>query len=246
MAQGGTEDTEQALAQEMLLQSLRARFEAECAALGEDPNVRLLETALGSDLWDAAGEGLRSGSLALVFAADPRASGMDAVADFLNTRMHPDGVGRGAGASGPSSLDPLAEAAQKIRAWDERSFFQELNARRGHDEAAIADAILAWARDRGLAIRWDGDEARGSFTPWLSVRDERYSIVTLWTDGSLEPHVADLRGAPLFAPEPVATRLEQIATPLAANLATLLEEPAAFEGFLSATDWIVDTILAAR
>jgi hypothetical protein len=237
MAQGRAENTEQAFGQEMLLEALRATFESECADRGEDA-VAKLSGLLGPgidprDFWELARESLSRGALGLIFVADPRSPVMQRVADFLNSRMFPDGTSWPRAPAGSPSLDPLADLVLQIRVWDERAFFRELEAQRGPDEAANADAILAWARDRGLAIRWDGDEARGGFTPWLEVRGERHTAVTIWTDGTIEFGNLPLRDASV--PEHDGFALSRLST-----------DPGALEGFIAALDRAVDSILAGR
>jgi len=252
MAQGGAERTQQPLDHQLLIEGLQAAFGDQCAERDESPAIRLAES-LGEGVdphsfWDLTRESLGAGTLGLIFVADPRFPALQRVADFLNDLMHPEGLGAAAPSPLRATLDPLADLAQQLRVWDEHSFFQELAGRRGPDEAAIADAILAWARDRGLSILWHGDEGRGGFTPSLEVQDHRFSTATLWTDGAIDQYAGQLQGTPPFSEPSSAARLRDGAAkvPDPLDLAHLLADFGVFESFLGGMDWIVDTVLASR
>src|SRR5215217_7806495 len=93
------------------------------------------------------------------------------------------------------------------RQWNEHSFFQALEARRGAEEAASAMRILEWMKARGLGVGWGKGRHDGSFTPELDHGGSRYKFVRFYTYGSVEVLFEYLYYQPPFDDESVRLEL---------------------------------------
>lgn len=73
-----------------------------------------------------------------------------------------------------------------LPAWDEVSFFLELQGRRGKREASACRAILDWANHLGLEKDWEKGEKDGSFTIRFLKEGLAYSLLSAYTHGRVE------------------------------------------------------------
>jgi hypothetical protein len=254
------------------VEDLRARFETGCEVRGADPEAEL-EGALGVDdvegFWEKAKTNLQAGSVRLVFVADEIPAELRRVVEFLNGQMDPaevlaveikQYVGQGMKTLvprvvGQKSLPPRPPSIQ----WDEPSFFQALEERRGAEETASAMRVLEWAREKGLGTGWGKGRYDGSLTPELDHGGSVYKFVRLYTYGSVEILFEYLSYQPPFDGETVRLELlrllneipgvsipqEKIAKRPTLDLG-LLKGEAAMERFLGALDWVVQHAGHAR
>jgi hypothetical protein len=145
------------------VEALRARFEDN----NEDPERNLAEFLADTDVnpeefWRKVKTNLQAGRVRLIFVADEIPTELRRVVEFLNQQMDPGEVlaveikqyvGGDSKTLVPRVLGQTAEAQQKksgatreSRQWDEPSFFDDLKARRGPEEAKVARDLLEWAR----------------------------------------------------------------------------------------------------
>jgi hypothetical protein len=155
--------------------TLRARFEARCAALvpPQDPTEALAH-ALGiregenediiAAFWSMVKTNLQAGRIRMVFVADEIPVELARVVEFLNAEMDPAEVlavevkqfaNDALRTLVPRVIGQTAEAQIKKgggrthREWDEASFFSDLEQRRGKRDASLARGIYDWATHLG-------------------------------------------------------------------------------------------------
>jgi hypothetical protein len=188
------------------VEAIRARFEEDCRQRGSDP-AKEVETLLGSDgdtedLWQRVKTNLQAGRVRMVFVADVIPLELRRIVEFLNGQMDPaevlaveirQFVGQGLKTLVPRVIGQTVEAERKKRGagtaknqWDESSFFEDLQRRRGEKEAEAARAILAWAKKSVPRIWWGKGAKDGSFFPMLDYKGEEHFVMSVWTYGRAE------------------------------------------------------------
>ncbi|GIV97225.1 MAG: hypothetical protein KatS3mg057_1882 [Herpetosiphonaceae bacterium] len=150
------------------IEEIRARFTATCEERQQSPDMVLEEfLGLGSEpeqFWQQAKTNLQAGKIHMIFVADEIPSELRRIVEFLNEQMDPaevlaveikQYVGPGLKTLVPRVIGQTAEAQQKKSSsvldsgqWDEESFFQDLEDRRGAQEAEVGRQILSWAREK--------------------------------------------------------------------------------------------------
>jgi hypothetical protein len=182
------------------VETLRAWFEAN-REVPEQDLMDFLED-LEADLeefWQKVKTNLQAGKLHLIFVADEIPTELRRVVEFLNQQMDPAEVlaveikqyvsqNSNLKTLVPRVIGQTAEAQQRkastargSRRRDEGSFFRELEAVRGVDEAKVARSIFEWAKSKASWISW----GTASFTPMLEHAGLRYQVVGVYTDGSV-------------------------------------------------------------
>lgn len=196
------------------VETMRARFEAGCDARGENPATKLLTfLELADDFaieqfWQNVKVNLQASRLRLLFVADFIPPELRHIVEFLNANMSSvevlaveikHFVGTDANGAILRTLVPrvFGQTAQaemkkatsstrvKIR-WDEETYFQALEARRGEAESAAAHAILDWAKSRDLFIWWGEGTENGSFSLQAKHAGSVYRLAYVWISGSVE------------------------------------------------------------
>lgn len=192
------------------IDSIIALFEANCRDRGRDPE-QIFEDFLGADanedqFWQKVKTNLQAGKIRLVFVADEISAEMRRVVEFLNRQIDPVEVlaleikqyvsEDGLRTLVPRVIGQTAEAQQKKssatrerRRWDESSFFAEIKARGGAEEAQIAKAIYAWVKDRvpEMDIQWGTGDTYGGFAANLHQKGKKpYQLFTVNIAGKME------------------------------------------------------------
>lgn len=203
------------------IETIRAQFEANSQAHGLDPEQRLSEfVGLDSDseqFWQKAKTNLQAGKVRMIFIADEIPTELRRIVEFLNAQMDPaevlaveikQYVGQGLKTLVPRVMGQTAEAQRKkslstseAKQWDEASFFQELNMKRGKDEEEVARKILEWAKANSLRIWWGKGSRSGSFFPMLDYNGLSYWLISVWTYGSIEVQFQMMKSKPPFDDE---------------------------------------------
>jgi hypothetical protein len=105
--------------------------------------------------------------------------------------------------------EPRAE-----RQWDEQSFFNEMDSRRGPEELRIARDIFEWAKDKLPIFWWGRGKFDGSFFPGLEHKGISYYPIAIWTYGKVEIQFQWLKTKPPFNNESkrkeIVNKLNQI------------------------------------
>jgi hypothetical protein len=188
------------------IETVMARFQARCESSGRDA-AEVFEEVFGPDadpdeFWQRAKTNLQAGRVRLVFVADEIPPELRRIVEFLNVQMDPaevlalevrQFVGGDLKTLVPQVIGRTAEAEQKKtgatsarRRWDEPSFFAELAAVRGEEDAAAARKVYEWVIGRGLRIAWGTGAQSGSLIPYLDTATQRgLSLLVLWTDGTV-------------------------------------------------------------
>jgi hypothetical protein len=205
------------------VENLRSRYELACEKDGVEPAQRLVEALNVSDeeqFWQSARTNLQAGRVRMLFVADVIPPELQRVVEFLNQQMNPAEVlaievkryvGQGVeainavvprvigqtaqaqGTKGASSLDS--------NQWDEKSFFEALQKRRGDSDVKCAREIVTWAKSRGLWIWWGKGKKDGSFFPMLDYKDKRFWTISVWTNGRVEIQFEMMKNRPVFDEE---------------------------------------------
>ncbi|MBI4344100.1 MAG: hypothetical protein HY555_00770 [Euryarchaeota archaeon] len=200
------------------VEAIHAQFEANCEVRGLDPE-QVLNEFLGDksnpeEFWQKAKTNLQAGRVRLVFVADEIPAELRRVVEFLNGQMDPaevlaveikQYVGKGLKTLVPRLIGQTAEAQQKKsgasgegRQWDETSFFKELEAKPGAEDAEVARRILEWANNKTDEIWWGKGRRSGSFFPLLNHKGTLHWLISVWTYGSLEVQFQVMKTRPPF------------------------------------------------
>lgn len=79
-----------------------------------------------------------------------------------------------------------SSAAQETKQWDEGTFLQDLETRRGQVEAAVARKILDWAKYHMPEIWWGRGKRDGSFIPGITYGGKWHQLIGIWSNGYVE------------------------------------------------------------
>lgn len=201
------------------IESIRAKFDAQFKDKGIDSR-EILSQFLGdnSDLeqfWQKAKTNLQAGRVRMVFVADEIPSELQRIVEFLNGQMDPaevlaveikQYVGRGLQTLVPRVLGQTAEAHQKKsigtrekRQWDEISFFRDMKERHSSEELMVARKIFEWAQHKNLRSSWGQGKRDGSFFPVFDHDGNWYTLIALWTNGSVEFQFQYMKAKPPFS-----------------------------------------------
>lgn len=207
------------------IDSIIALFEANCRDRGRDPE-QIFEEFLGADanedlFWQKVKTNLQAGKIRLVFVADEISAEMRRVVEFLNEQMDPVEVlaleikqyvsEDGLRTLVPRVIGQTAEAQHKKsnamrerRRWDESSFFAEIKARQGADEAQMARSIYLWAKSQEpeIQIHWGTGDTYGGFAAGLHHRGRKpYQLFTVDIAGRMEISADNYGSQPPFNAE---------------------------------------------
>jgi len=260
------------------IDKLRATFAQTCTTQGCDP-VQALEALLGPDVdqegfWQQANTNLQLGKIRMVFVADIIPPELQRIVEFLNSQMDPaevvaveirQYVGQGLKTLVPRVIGQTVEAHQKKasgpregRQWDEATFFQTLETRRGSNEATIARKILVWAQTRKLRLWWGQGKQDGSFFPMFDYQGKQYWLIAVWTYGRIEIQFQMMKTTPPFETEAKRAELLQRLNALPGVIIppdgitrrpsirlSVLQDETVLQQFLAICDWIIQEITAS-
>lgn len=186
--------------------TIRGLFESRCARQGLDPAQEVAHLLQGDgeteNFWERVRTNLTAGKIRLVFVADTIPAPLRRVVEFLNGQMEQaevfavevkQYVGQNLRTLVPSVIGVTAESEQRKGSggrgeqWDETSFFEELERRRGKEDTAIARRILDRLRPQLSGLGWGRGTKDGSV--YLYVRDgggQQHYPLFIWTYGSVE------------------------------------------------------------
>lgn len=187
---------------------MRERFAANCKDNGVDPEEKL-RGFLGEDIepeefWQMASRNLQDHKLRLLFVADVIPTELQRIVEFLNDQMDqtevlaieikqfvghqgfrslvPRVIGQTAEAQEKKSSGPRAE-----REWDEASVLQEIEEKRGVDEANVARGLIDWSKENVSQINWGKGANDGSFAPVLDYEaHHKFIPFRVYTYGNAE------------------------------------------------------------
>ena len=196
------------------VESVIAKFAAKCEADRIDPE-QVLEDFLedGADrqeFWQKVKTNLQAGKVRLVFVSDEIPSELRRIVEFLNTQMDPaevlaveisQFVGENLKTLVPRVIGQTEEAQRKksgtvriMKQWDESSFFEDLEERRGKSDVKIARAVLDWARAKSSRIHWGKGGVEGTYYPVLDHKGKANKIFGVYSPGKI---LVDFQSNPL-------------------------------------------------
>ena len=259
------------------MEGIRTRYEESCRKRGTDPAVDI-ESLTGpgaslEDFWSKVKKNLQAGRIRMVFVADVIPPELRRIVEFLNGQMDPvevlaveikQFVGQGLKTLVPRVIGLTAEAERKKtgsvsqeRQWDEESFFDVLQQRRGDREANAAREILTWAKSACLRVWWGKGSKDGSFAILLDVGTIQHVVVSVWSSGKVEIPFQWMKDRKPFDKE---TKREELRTRLNAINGVVIApdtlsrrpnvplaaftDPDALQQLLSVLDWSVSEVRA--
>ncbi|MEG3849490.1 hypothetical protein QT971_18960 [Microcoleus sp. herbarium19] len=261
------------------IDSIIALFEANCRDRGRDPE-QIFEEFLGADanedqFWQKVKTNLQAGKIRLVFVADEISGEIRRVVEFLNEQMDPVEVlaleikqyvsEDGLRTLVPRVIGQTAEAQQKKssatrerRRWDEYSFFAEMKARRGAEEAQMAKSIYVWAKDRSpeMDIQWGTGDTYGGFAAHLHRKGKKpYQLFTVNIAGKMEIAAHNYGSQPPFDGEEKWLELRNKFSSIGLSLPTepgerrspslalfTLQDESDLHQVLETFDWVIEEI----
>ena len=254
-------------------ESIRSQFEERCKDSKVDPGQRILEKLGISEIepfWQNVSDNLETGKIRLLFVADYIPIELQRIVEFLNGQMKEaevlaieikQYVGEGHKTLVPRVVGQTAKAqvtkarGRPPRNWEEKSFFEELEARSGSSDAAIARKIFDWAKANGFRIEYGGGQRDGSLFTQYDYNGIPHSTLAMWTYGSIEMQFQWIRTQPPFGPESkrfelldklnsipgVSIPRDGINRRPSIRLA-LLQDEASLDQFLAVIKWMVEEI----
>ena len=181
------------------LETIRARFEANCDAQGQDPDQTLMEflddEITPDDFWEQAENNLNAGKIRMLFVADEIPTELQRIVEFLNEQMDPAEVlaveikqfaGHDLRTLVPRVIGQTASTkpSSSGRKWDPSSFFAELEKRHGETAVHVAKKILAWAEANTSRVWWGEGKQNGSFLPIYDHGETSHTLFAVWTYGT--------------------------------------------------------------
>jgi hypothetical protein len=165
----------------------------------------------------------------------------------------------------PRVIGQTAEAQQKKssatrerRRWDESSFFAEIKARRGTDEAQMARSIYLWAKSQEpeIQIHWGTGDTYGGFAAGLHHRGRKpYQLFTVDIAGRMEISADNYGSQPPFNAEPNWLELRNKLSSIGLSLPTepgerrspslalsTLEDEFALQQVMETFNWAIEQI----
>jgi len=257
------------------VEEIRKLFAQTCEAQALDPDLTLKEF-LGTsenpdEFWLKVEKNLSDGKLRMLFVADKIPAELRRIVEYLNGQMSPTEVlaieikqftGESLTSLIPRVIGQTEAASYKKdknavpgRQWDETSFFEELESRRGKEESEIARKIFEWARDKLPSFWWGNGRYDGSFVPILDHKGISYYPIAIWTYGKIEVQFQWLRSRPPFDNQSKRmefleklNQIQGISIPSdridrrpSIPLSTFRDD-SAFEQLIEALDWAVQEI----
>ena len=257
------------------VEQIRAQFEATCQVQGLETDQVITDfldpETNPEEFWQKMKTNLQAGKVRLVFVADKIPSELQRIVEFLNVQMDPAEVlalevkqymGQGLKTLVPKIIGLTAAVQQKkssgnreVRQWDEPSFFQELESRRGIEDLRVALKIFEWAQTRGLRIWWGRGKKDGSFSPMLDYRSETYWTIAVWTYGRVQIQFQMMQKNAPFKEEQkrmeLLRRLNEIPgvslsqdsiTKYPSLLLSIFKDEAVLTQFLDTFEWVIQEI----
>ncbi|OPX78831.1 MAG: hypothetical protein A4E45_01047 [Methanosaeta sp. PtaB.Bin039] len=252
-------------------------FESTCKAQNIDPDTAIRDFLDASDepemFWQRAKSNIEDGKIRMLFVADEIPGELRRIVEFLNSQMDRAEVlaveikqytGQDLKSLIPRVIGKTEVATTKkeskapSRQWDEDSFFQELESRKGLEASNIARKIYEWSKGKLPRPYWGNGRHDGSYFPILDHKDTSYYPIALWTYGKVEIQFQSLKTRPPFDSEvkrrEFMDRLNQVP---GINIAedritrrpnipfSVFKDEAALRQFLETLDWAVREIMAS-
>ena len=184
---------------ETIINNLENRCINEEKNLEKELSEFLNEAKDADDYWEDVKSNLQTGKIRLLFVADVIPSELRRVIEFLNQQMiRAEVLGieikRYSGNDLQTYVPRVFGQSEQIKAsktrskrkWDEPSFLAELTKKFGSSAKDVALNILDWSKNNASFIDWGQGMQMGSFTPKLTRKNQDISIITVYTQGSIE------------------------------------------------------------
>jgi hypothetical protein len=212
------------------LEQLRELFARQCERDEQDPD-EVIAALVGDEVdveefWQRAGDNLRAGKVRMVFVSDDIPRELRRVVEFLNGQMNPAEViaievkqylsSDGTRTLVPRVIGQTAEVEARKgrrssgdrRQWDEQSFFADLAARRGDEEAQVARDLFDWTVTHGWRPTFGSGRVDGSWIPVLESLGRQHYPIAVYTNGRIEIQFQlHLQNRPPFDDEEVRLEL---------------------------------------
>jgi len=195
------------------VETIQARFEADCGVRGVDPEAALNDFLSGEtdaqQFWQAIQTNLQAGRIRMLFVADVIPPELRRLVECLNGQMTPAEVlaVEVRQYTGPQQrvLVPrvIGQTQQAVirksagqaswRSWNESSFFEELESNSGAIIAGVARKMIDWGRHRGLRLSWGTGKTYGSCNLKLDHGGKSIVVYSVMTTGEVMLFLRELR-----------------------------------------------------
>jgi hypothetical protein len=182
------------------VETIQTLLRERCEREGGDPDVQLQavvrDATTADDYWQLVKTNLAARRLCLLFVAYTIPLELQRVAEFLNEQFtHSEVLAievKRFGEEGHTTLVPrvigqtaVAQQAKSAgaaaRAWDDATFYAELEQHAGAAAAGVARRLQEWAAVRGCQIWWGRGQRDGSSVVGLERAGVTYYLFTVWT-----------------------------------------------------------------
>ena len=258
------------------VEQLQARLESTCQKQGQEADQVLSEfldpDADPAEFWGRVKTNLQAGKVRMLFVADKIPPELQRVVEFLNEQMDPAEVlgleikqflGQSVKTMVPRIIGQSAVAEQKktsgsrqAKQWDESSFFEDLQARKGSEVVNSTKNILDWGKNNDFLIDWGKGVTSGSFTVKYSNKGRKISLISVWSSGNINIWFNQLQNShTIFIEE--KNRLEllnllngitgislpkEVMTKEPSISLSVLSEESSLKRFLEILDWVTQKL----
>ena len=204
------------------IESIKSMFLDRCHIDGIDPNGEI-HSYLGDDidsddLWIKVNNNLTDGTIRLLFVSDEIPYELQAVVEYLNKQMdrtevlaieihqYTEPSNDGLVTLAPRVLGQSIESQQKKRVtpsssrnWDEKTFFEAVDARLSSDEVAVLRKIYDWSEKSLTRMEFGRGKVEGSFSGAFDSENGIAWPITVYTYGSIEFQFQHMTGQMVFS-----------------------------------------------
>lgn len=185
------------------VEDIRAKFDRRCEKNDED-SEEVLSSFLDADqdideFWQQVKTNLQAGRIRMVFLADSIPAELCRIVEFLNEQMDPAEVlaievkqfiGGDMKTLVPRVVGQTETARQKkssgsksSKQWDEPSFMDLLEERKGKSVRSVAEDLLHWIEPQVSYVGWGTGSKEGGVIPTIQHGKTKYHICRFATQG---------------------------------------------------------------
>ena len=232
--------------------------------LDEDENL--------DKFWMKVKTNLQAGKIRMLFVADELPKDLKRVIEFLNEQMDPaevlgieikQYVGQEIKTLVPRVFGQTMEAQQKkstsmnrVVSWDEESFFNELQEKRGAEEALIVTRIKEWSEDKLPRFEFKKNPSYAVFWPCLDHDSTSYWPISINTKGEITINFQYLKDCKPFDNDDLRMMLlDRVNEITGVNVSSdrlggrpnfpihVLNDEKSMKLFIDTLEWVVDEII---
>lgn len=189
------------------IEEISHRFTEQCKSANADPILTLQDFLQGENdtdnFWELTKTNLKAGKIRMLIIADSIPKELQRIIEFLNEQMTPAEIlgleiKQFVGKDNIKTLVPRvigqttsADTTKGVNKgkdsnWTEETFFIDLTARRGAEEAEVVRKLLSWVTPKVTRIWYGAGKRSGSLIPVFTHLGVGHSLFAIWTTGITE------------------------------------------------------------